>query len=52
MAGIINSIKGTSTWKTMSFKEECETCKAIIKKDFKVVIDAIGKLRRFITTQN
>ena len=52
MAGIINSIKGTSTWKTMSFKEECKTCKTIIKKDFKVVIDAISKLRGFITTKN
>ena len=52
MAGIINSIKGTSTWKTMSFKEECATCKTIIKKDFKIVIDVIGKLRGFITNQN
>jgi len=51
MAGIINSIKGTSTWKTKTFKEECETCKTIIKKDFKVVIGITGKLRGFITTQ-
>jgi len=51
MAGIINSIKGTSTWKTTTFKEECETCKIIIKKDFRVVIDVTGKLRRLITTE-
>lgn len=32
-AGIINSIKGTSTWRTRSFREELNVCKDIILSD-------------------
>jgi putative glycosyltransferase (exosortase G-associated) len=37
MAGIINSIKGISTWRTMTFKEEQKVCKTIVSNDFKVI---------------
>jgi putative glycosyltransferase (exosortase G-associated) len=50
MAGIINSIKGTSTWRTKRFKEEEADCKSIIKNDFKLVMKVINKIKRFITT--
>ncbi len=43
-AGIINSIKGASSWKTKGFDEEIKTCKDIITNDFvkvKVVIDKV-----------
>lgn len=43
-AGIINSIKGASSWKTKGFNEEVDICKDIISKDFikvKAVIDKI-----------
>lgn len=51
MAGIINSIKGTSTWRTKSFKDECNTFKTIIKSDFSIMINFIEYLKRFITTE-
>ena len=37
MAGIINSIKGNSTWRAMTFKEERDAFKTIVSGDFKVI---------------
>lgn len=51
MAGIINSIKGTSTWKTKTFKEERDVCKTIIGSDFKGVLNVFHKIKGFITTE-
>jgi putative glycosyltransferase (exosortase G-associated) len=47
MAGIINSIKGASTWRTKTFKEESEVCKTILNNDFK----AIGRITGYIKTK-
>lgn len=51
MAGIINSIKGTSTWRTKTFKEEKEVCKSIIGNDFNTVLKIVRYLKKFITTE-
>ncbi len=51
MAGIINSIKIQSQWKTKSFQEEYGTCKQIIKNDFKVIGVVANKIRQYITTE-
>lgn len=51
MAGIINSIKGTSTWKTKTFREECEICKTIMNTDFKIIINFVNKVKGFVTTE-
>jgi putative glycosyltransferase (exosortase G-associated) len=50
MAGIINSIKGVSTWKTKTFKEEQEQCKAIVSNDFRAVGRILHTVRLFIST--
>lgn len=50
MAGIINSIKIQSQWKTKSFQEECGTCKQIMKNDFKMIGVVVNKIRQCITT--
>lgn len=52
MAGIINSIKGTSTWRTKTFKEESEICRTIISNDFKILHNIIMFLKRLITNDN
>ncbi len=44
MAGIINSIKGVSTWRTMTFREERQVCKNIINNDFR----SIGRILKGI----
>ncbi len=46
MAGIINSIKGISTWRTMTFKEERKLFKTIVGGDF----IAIGRIVNGIKT--
>jgi putative glycosyltransferase (exosortase G-associated) len=51
MAGIINSIKGVSTWRTRSYKEECEVCRNIIQNDFKALSKVINRVKHFITTE-
>lgn len=51
MAGIINSIKGTSTWRTKTFKEERDICKSIIRNDFNVMRKALGNIKKLITTE-
>lgn len=48
MAGIINSIKGTSTWRTKRMKEEVEECKSIISNDFKVIRKGLNHIKRFL----
>lgn len=50
MAGIINSIKGTSTWRTKRFKEEKADCISIMQNDFKALVKVINKIKKFITT--
>jgi putative glycosyltransferase (exosortase G-associated) len=47
-AGIINSIKGSSSWRTKSFKAECETCRNIISKDFLFVKRALNRIKKVI----
>lgn len=44
-AGIINSIEGVSSWRTRSFEQEKEACKAVIKDDFKVVTNLLNKIK-------
>jgi putative glycosyltransferase (exosortase G-associated) len=45
-AGIINSIKGTSSWKTKTLQEEFGTCKKIISSDFLGYTMFIKKIKR------
>ncbi len=47
-AGIINSIKGTSTWRTRGFDEEMKVCRDIIAKDFAFLKKAIDKVKENI----
>ncbi len=47
-AGIINSIKGTSTWRTRGFDEEMRVCRDIIAKDFLFIGQGINKLKAMI----
>lgn len=44
-AGIINSIKGTSTWRTRGFDEEIKVCRDIIAEDFAFVKKVIDKVK-------
>lgn len=44
-AGIINSIKGTSTWRTRGFDEEMKVCKEIIANDFAFLIRFWQKIK-------
>lgn len=48
LAGIINSIKGASTWRTKGFNEEVATAKEIIRKDFAGVTRVIQKVKEMI----
>ncbi|MDF2904918.1 MAG: glycosyltransferase [Herbinix sp.] len=50
MAGIINSIKGVSTWKTKTFKEEREQCRAIVINDFRVIGRILHTVKLFISS--
>lgn len=47
-AGIINSIKGTSTWRTRGFGEEINVCREIISADFDFLKTAINKVKKNI----
>ncbi len=47
-AGIINSIKGTSSWRTKTFQEELDTCKQIISMDFSLYSKLIKKIKQSI----
>lgn len=48
MAGIINSIKGYSTWKTKGYREELALAKEIINKDFSEVRRWLSNIRKKI----
>lgn len=48
LAGIINSIKGTSSWRTKGFNEEVAVAKNIIKQDFAGVTRGIQKVKEMI----
>jgi poly-beta-1,6-N-acetyl-D-glucosamine synthase len=50
MAGIINSIKGVSTWRTKTFKEEREQCKSIVSNDFRTVGRMLHWVRLIISS--
>lgn len=50
-AGIINSIKGASTWKMRNFTEEKEVVKKIVKKDFLWFTTLLEALRREVNVQ-
>ena len=50
MAGIINSIKGVSTWRTKTFKEELEQCKAIVNNDFRTFERILHNIKLFIVS--
>lgn len=47
-AGIINSIKGASSWKTSTFQEEMDACKQIISVDFSFYSKLINKIKKVI----
>jgi len=48
LAGIINSIKGVSTWRTKGYREEIAIAKDIVKKDFSGVTRGICKIKEII----
>ncbi|MBP3618583.1 MAG: putative glycosyltransferase, exosortase G system-associated [Lachnospiraceae bacterium] len=48
LAGIINSIKGTSSWRTKGFDEEVAVAREIIKQDFSGVARGIQKVKEMI----
>lgn len=50
MAGIINSIKGVSTWRTKTFKEELQQCKAIVNNDFRTIERILHNIKLFIAS--
>ena len=50
-AGIINSIKRKSSWKTLTFTEESELMKETIKKDFSLFIKFRALLCRIFEKQ-
>ena len=50
MAGIINSIKGVSSWRTRTFKEEREQCKTIVTNDFKAIGHILHRVRLFLSS--
>lgn len=47
-AGIINSIKGASSWRTSSFQEELKIAGEMIKKDFSGMFRLLQKIRGFL----
>lgn len=51
-AGIINSIEGAGSWKTRSFKEEKEACRAVIREDFQGLSKWVNKVRKWIYTRD
>lgn len=48
LAGIINSIKGSRSWRAKSFSEEVAACKTILKKDASFMLVRIEKLKKMI----
>ena len=48
MAGIVNSIKSDSAWKTTTFTDECRFFKEKIAKDFRWIRRGIVKLRKLV----
>ena len=51
MAGIVNSIKSDSAWKTKTFTEECSEVKQKLKKDFAWLGKGILKLRKLVNKE-
>lgn len=47
-AGIVNSIKGASTWKTRGFDEELKECASIISNDFRVLTRIRNKIKKSV----
>ena len=47
-AGIINSIKGASTWRTRGFDEEMKVCREIVAGDFMFLKKWIDKVKKSI----
>lgn len=47
-AGIINSIKGASTWRTRGFDEEMASCREIVAHDFRFIKRAVDKVKAAI----
>lgn len=52
LAGIINSIKGTSSWSTKSLEEEIRTIKKIVSSDLLFVLKYINKIKVKIYNNN
>jgi poly-beta-1,6-N-acetyl-D-glucosamine synthase len=50
-AGIINSIKRESRWKTFTLKEEKEIFSGIVEKDFRFFSDFIHKVKRWVENE-
>lgn len=50
-AGIINSIKIQSQWKTLNIHEEYSAFLKVVKSDFKMVVVKIKKIRRLVNNQ-
>jgi len=51
MAGIVNSVKSDSAWKTKTFTEECNEVKQKLKKDFAWLGKGILKLRELVNKE-
>ena len=49
-AGIINSIKGEQSWKTLTLTQEMQKVKELISKDFRYFITIGKKIKRKVTT--
>ena len=50
-AGIINSIKRESRWKTFTLKEETEIFSIIVASDFKFLFNFIHKVKRWVENE-
>lgn len=46
LAGIINSIKGTSSWRTKSFTQEVAVAREIMQKDFSWFTNGIRNMKK------
>jgi len=50
-AGIINSIKGESMWRTLTFGEEIRSIKQVIKKDFRFLTKMSRTIRKRVNNE-
>lgn len=48
LAGVINSIGTTSSWKTRTLSEEGQALRRVVRSDFSRVLDAVARLRDLV----